>query len=770
MRLIWQVDEGCKPEVLPEDSGEEAFPPGHSRTAQYNRVKKMLGVVSQNTPVAVKRRMMARLQAELLPDEPSYDLQREVFLQHCASVGELSSRDASRSTKRPRETRSAVLISSVPSKQSKASWREYSVWAGCDVKSVTRHAKQRDEMEVAGGELYILIRKVEVNVDKLYYEVQGLEYWLKIADPRNLGNQKYNKVLTKECQATSSHVPLQDQVKPKGCRGDDSQYMQKEFLRVSVEEAYAGYIESLPEARRADAPGLTKFRTWRPYWVQLREARHAIGCVCVHHATHELLEAALKKVRSVVHRSKGGHHGACRFGERCDCACTVCLDDRPLLQAAVCSTDGGLPRLKCVLQECENCGLDKALMCQKKEARNQAYLEGSVRLMKSVTRSIPGHKDRNKVEPATVSCNLETLFKEVQNTFSFTLMHDYLAKRLSEAFHFDLYNLPANEEIWVMDYIENFSCFHEYALQQDHYGHNSVTIFVILCIRHRVQGEHVQPTYKLPGHLTAELHAFLSEDMEHDSGFAQLCIHSVLQSKEKSGSMPERVRNWSDGGRAHFKNLRQLLFMSEVARRYGTKWWWNFFQSCHGAYQWHTCLAVTMLFATGKGMHDGAGAWLKSAVARACLAGVGISSVLEFFQYCAQFLETNTTKSNFTTERHFYLITPETVSLYRATMPSKVTGSKHILSTGLDKTGWFFWATTDEVGTLVQRRCACPCANCQDLNANFAACLLRAEDSSEGQWWNEPQSQVQCHTHLILTMLPLPETDGICCPQGAIPC
>ena len=32
----------------------------------------------------------------------------------------------------------------------------------------------------------------------------------------------------------------------------------------------------------------------------------------------------------------------------------------------------------------------------------------------------------------------------------------------------------------------------------------------------------------------------------------------------------------------------------------------------------------------GKGMHDGAGAWLKSAVARACLAGVGISSVLDF--------------------------------------------------------------------------------------------------------------------------------------------
>ena len=140
---------------------------------------------------------------------------------------------------------------------------------------------------------------------------------------------------------------MQDQVRPKGCRGDASQLMQKEFLRVSVEDAYAGWIDCLPEGRRANAPGIKCFRLWRPYWVKLREARHAIGCVCVHHSRHELLEAAIRKVRSVVHRSKGKgvHQGSCRFGERCDCECRVCLDDRPLLQAAVCSTaDGELPR------------------------------------------------------------------------------------------------------------------------------------------------------------------------------------------------------------------------------------------------------------------------------------------------------------------------------------------------------------------------------------------------------------------------------------------
>ena len=565
---------------------------------------------------------------------------------------------------------------------------------------------------------------------------------------------------------------MQDQVRPKGCRGDASQLMQKEFLRVSVEDAYAGWIDCLPEGRRANAPGIKCFRLWRPYWVKLREARHAIGCVCVHHSRHELLEAAIRKVRSVVHRSKGKgvHQGSCRFGERCDCECRVCLDDRPLLQA-----DGELPHLPCVLQECEHCGLEKVLMCQNKEARNQAYLEGQVRLMKSVTRMIPGYKDRTKVEPATVPCTLETLFGDLTDTFPFTLMHDYLARRLCNAFHFDLYNLPIGEEVWVMDYIENFSCFHEFALQQDHYGHNNVTIFIILCIRHRVGGEVVQPTFKLPGHLTAELHAFLSEDMLHDSGFAQLCIHSVMQKKEAGGRLPQRIRNWSDGGRAHFKNLRQLLFMSDIARRYGTKWWWDFFQSCHGAYSWPRRFALTFA-STGKGMHDGAGAWLKSAVARACLAGVGISSVVEFFQYCAQFLDSNMSNANFTSERHFYLITPETASLYRATMPAKVKGSRNILNTADDQAGWFFWATTDEAGTLVQRRTACSCGACQDLEADFSKCQHQAEDSSRGQWWNKPHCQVHSPSHPVPKTqsthggLPIAEAGGIHGAEGPIPC
>ena len=98
----------------------------------------------------------------------------------------------------------------------------------------------------------------------------------------------------------------------------------------------------------------------------------------------------------------------------------------------------------------------------------------------------------------------------------------------------------------------------------------------------------------------------------------------------------------------------------------------------------------TIVWMLGKGMHDGAGAWLKSAAARAVLGGVGIGSVEEFFQFCVDKLQTNSSHSrNFTSQRYFYLVDVTTAALYRATMSSKVTGSLKIKCTSKssDRTG-----------------------------------------------------------------------------------
>ena len=92
---------------------------------------------------------------------------------------------------------------------------------------------------------------------------------------------------------------------------------------------------------------------------------------------------------------------------------------------------------------------------------------------------------------------------------------------------------------------------------------------------------------------------------------------------------------------------------------------------------------------TGKGMHDGAGAWLKSAAARAVLSGVGIASVQDFFHFCVDTLHSNTSHKNFTSQRFFYIVDVTTSALYRATMCAKVTASLNIkfTSKSKDRTG-----------------------------------------------------------------------------------
>lgn len=153
-----------------------------------------------------------------------------------------------------------------------------------------------------------------------------------------------------------------------------------------------------------------------------------------------------------------------------------------------------------------------------------------------------------------------------------------------------------------MDFIENFSCFSEYALQQDHFSHSQVTIFVILCFRLRSPDEKViNPTFKLPANVTCELHAFMSDDNKHDAGFAQLCMNMILTKKEAVGAMPCQIKLWTDGGPSHFKLYRQLLHMSWLHRRFGCKMWWCFFQSCHVSLHIHWHILTVTLCCRAKG-------------------------------------------------------------------------------------------------------------------------------------------------------------------------
>ena len=160
-------------------------------------------------------------------------------------------------------------------------------------------------------------------------------------------------------------------------------------------------------------PSCATFRLWRPYWIRLVGDRQAIGCVCVHHATHEMLSAAINALRRNCHVSKNNiqEDGTqCRFGPRCDCRCSACANTEPLLRACVCATEpGALPLLSCIKQDCVECGLEKVLVCPRKERNNAQQTIGKVRLMLSQKHAFPGYDEKSKIESASVERSLEVV-------------------------------------------------------------------------------------------------------------------------------------------------------------------------------------------------------------------------------------------------------------------------------------------------------------------------------------------------------------------------
>lgn len=532
----------------------------------------MLRCIPSHAPHAV-RHNVAKLVHDKLVDADevaSARLQHSVFVRLCSNLRALGSAQASNLTDDPTAVRNALIMASAPMPDEQASTREYAAWTGVSRRSCARHVDQRDAPQEKNdnSNVYKLLRKSTVNDMLLQLEENARAFLEREADPRNLGSQG-------QCK---------DMVKPKGSRGDHSGYVQKVWLKEAMPKVHQKWIDQLPLHMKEHAVSLTKFREWLPFNMYLARMRHRIGCVCVHHATWAMLEQAYGIIRKPCHRSKKERVGTiqCAVGITCNCTCDACTRQGTLLESAVC-TYKGLPRLACVLQHCDDCGMKPLLTCDSKERPKMKHCHSKVRRYMPIEKQFAGHKVIKTVEPVTRDCTLSDVVEELANNAEFMLMHDYLARRLAHMFHHHIDNLGREEEVWVMDYIENFTCFEEYALQQDHYSHNQVTIFVVLCFRHRRPNEEVKKvTYSLPAHLTCELHAFISDDQNHDAGFAQLCLHMILQTKRERGELPLRLKWWSDGGPAHFKLLQQLLFIATVATTYNVVVWWCFFQSCHG--------------------------------------------------------------------------------------------------------------------------------------------------------------------------------------------
>lgn len=470
-----------------------------------------------------------------------------------------------------------------------------------------------------------------------------------------------------------------------------------------------------------------EFIRLKPYYVKTDHKQ--MCCVCVYHHGMRMHVNSLHRIRKQVHLSRASG-SSCQFHDRCACECVLCKAHewtssqglRNFLNSVMCCRVEGAHcyDLACVLGLCDKCGWDRVQgACEIEQI--SCEMEVSVSCLVEHTRVGSGQSKKVFKVEGTKNMRFGEYMPIVKSETADFLIHDHIMRMQGDLYHRMINSIPTLQaldkgyEVWVVDFIENFSCFSKNEMQQEYYNKISISIFIVLVIRAREAGEEVryeEVAYFLPPHLTCDVHVFVSDDKVHDAGFATLSIDKVFQHTtnrlkarcvESDTPRKLKVHLWSDGAPNQFKWTLPQWFLSFLLAKYGGEdgWLlfvtWNFWVSCHG-----------------KGMQDAAGAWVKVTVARAVLVGSAtIHTLRDFLDYCFKFLTRASAstlaqaKASFTSNRFFWLLTMSELASHRVKLP-KVT-CWHLL-----RWCYQFWATGEGEGHMGRRWLGCDCPSCMD--------------------------------------------------------
>jgi len=181
--------------------------------------------------------------------------------------------------------------------------------------------------------------------------------------------------------------------------------------------------------------------------------------------------------------------------------------------------------LACVLGVCGECGFrNKIWCCATEHALGNAAV--NVRLLEMVDIvQAKGQKSKSVRQEKSVVMTYDKFMNDTEEELKTFLVHDFVARHQKNCYSDQWHWLPQDTEIWISDYIENFSCFGSKELQQDYYNKHQITIFIVLVIRRRRPEETIsiaEASQTLPSHLTCDVHVFLSNDKAHDDSFAAM--------------------------------------------------------------------------------------------------------------------------------------------------------------------------------------------------------------------------------------------------------
>jgi hypothetical protein len=222
----------------------------------------------------------------------------------------------------------------------------------------------------------------------------------------------------------------------------------------------------------------------------------------------------LKKVRKVMHRcmtcinDPDPIHDPCVHHVACKCKCLVCTNPKSggelydFKNVIMCDKgDSRHYAITCVLGQCLNCGFEKAVNCCPLES-SRCEKPVDVKVLAKVEMDTK-EGVKNVMAEVSKTMRFKQFMIDTRKEIDSFLVHDFVARWQGDLYHRMLMGegldkLKHGTELWISDYIENFSTFSALELQQDYYHKTQVAIFIVLVIRHRDAGEHVLPSEVTP--------------------------------------------------------------------------------------------------------------------------------------------------------------------------------------------------------------------------------------------------------------------------------
>ena len=224
------------------------------------------------------------------------------------------------------------------------------------------------------------------------------------------------------------------------------------------------------------------------------------SCVCIYHRQAALYVKALNQCRREMHRSakRARDDGCvCQYQDTCTCKCAVCVPGwevsnylTPFMSSVLCPRPPASRHFKlaCVLDKCPDCSWRNVQGgCEMDAARGDQMV--NVKLLKSKNVDLPNGTSKTVKVECTERMQYRKFMERMEAELRSFAEHDFVARRQADMYHQSISNLRKGEEIWIADYIENFSTFSKVELQQDYYNKDQIAIFIVMKIRWRKKGE-----------------------------------------------------------------------------------------------------------------------------------------------------------------------------------------------------------------------------------------------------------------------------------------